>query len=57
MKELRIFSALRKFSDLRMVYDGGAWRRSRKCKILLTDGQTDDEQRAIRIAHLSFQLR
>jgi hypothetical protein len=33
------------------------WRRSRKCKILQTDGRTDDGQRAIRIAHLSFQLR
>ena len=31
------------------------WRRSRKCK--RTDGRTDDRQRAIRIAHLSFQLR
>ena len=35
--------------------------RSRKCKSLQTDGQTDgktdDRQRAIRIAHLSFQLR
>jgi hypothetical protein len=28
------------------------WRRSRKCKSLPTDGQ-----RAIRIAHLSFQLK
>jgi hypothetical protein len=27
------------------------WRRSQKCKSLLTDGQ-----QAIRIAHLSFQL-
>jgi hypothetical protein len=37
------------------------WRRSRKCKSLQTDGQTarrtDDGQPAIRIAHLSFQLR
>ena len=41
------------------------WRRSRKCKSLQTDGQTDgqthgrtdDGQRAIRKAHLSFQLR
>ena len=33
------------------------WRRSRKCKSLQTDKQTDDGQRAIRIAHLSFQLR
>jgi hypothetical protein len=37
------------------------WRRSRKCKSLQTDGrtdgQTDDGQRAIIIAHLSFQLR
>jgi hypothetical protein len=37
------------------------WRRSRKCKSLQTDertdGQTDDGQRVIRIAHLSFQLR
>jgi hypothetical protein len=37
------------------------WRRSRKCKSLQTDGQTDGqtdaEQRAIRKAHLSFQLR
>jgi hypothetical protein len=37
------------------------WRRSRKCKSLQTDrqtdGQTDDGQTAIRIAHLSFQLR
>jgi hypothetical protein len=32
------------------------WRRSRKCKSLQTDGQTDG-QPAIRIAHLSFQLR
>jgi hypothetical protein len=29
------------------------WRRSRKCKSL----QTNDGQKAIRIAHLSFQLR
>ena len=42
-----------------------SWRRSRKCKSLQTDGQTDgktdgqteDGQRAIRITHLSFQLR
>jgi hypothetical protein len=33
------------------------WRRSRKCKSLQTDGQTDDRQRAIRIAHLSFHLK
>jgi hypothetical protein len=37
------------------------WRRSRKCKSLQTDGQTDGQtdagQRAIRKAHLSFQLR
>ena len=33
------------------------WRRSQKCKSLQTDGRTDDGQRAIRIAHLSFQLR
>jgi hypothetical protein len=37
------------------------WRRSRKCKSLQTnrrtDGRTDDGQLAIRIAHLSFQLR
>jgi hypothetical protein len=37
------------------------WRRSQKCKSLQTDrrtdGQTDDGQKAIRIAHLSFQLR
>jgi hypothetical protein len=37
------------------------WRRSKKCKSLQTDGQTvgrtDDGQSAIRIAHLSFQLR
>jgi hypothetical protein len=37
------------------------WRRSRKCKSLQTDRRTDrrtdDGQRAIRIAHLSFQLR
>jgi hypothetical protein len=33
------------------------WRRSRKCKSLQTDGQMDDGQKAIRIAHLSFQLR
>jgi hypothetical protein len=33
------------------------WRRSRKCKSLQTDGQMDDGQRAIRIAHFSFQLR
>ena len=32
------------------------WRRSWKCKSL-TDRQTDDGQRAIRKAHLSFQLR
>jgi hypothetical protein len=32
------------------------WKRSRKCKCLQTDGRTDG-QRAIRIAHLSFQLR
>jgi hypothetical protein len=32
------------------------WRRSRKCKSLPTDGRTDG-RRAIRIAHLSFQLR
>jgi hypothetical protein len=36
------------------------WRRSRKCKSLQTDGRTngrtDDGQRAIRIAHWSFQL-
>jgi hypothetical protein len=33
------------------------WRRSRKCKSLQTHRRTDDGQRAIRIAHLSFQLR
>jgi hypothetical protein len=37
------------------------WRRSRKCKSLQTDRrtdrQTDDGQKVIRIAHLSFQLR
>jgi hypothetical protein len=33
------------------------WRRSRKCKNLQTNGRTDDGQPAIRIAHLSFQLR
>jgi hypothetical protein len=38
------------------------WRRSRKCKSLQTARrtdrrQTDDRQTAIRIAHLSFQLR
>jgi hypothetical protein len=33
------------------------WRRSRKCKSLQTDRQTDAGQRAIRKAHLSFQLR
>jgi hypothetical protein len=33
------------------------WRRSRKCKSLQTDGQTDTGQQAIRKAHLSFQLR
>ena len=40
------------------------WRRSRKCEKFTdrrtdgrTDGQTDDGQPAIRIAHLSFQLR
>jgi hypothetical protein len=37
------------------------WRRSWKCKSLQTDIQTDrqmdDGQQAIRIAHLSFQLR
>jgi hypothetical protein len=41
------------------------WRRSQKCKSSQTDwqtarwqdGQTDDGQPAIRIAHLSFQLR
>ena len=33
------------------------WRRSRKCKSLQTDGRKDDGQRAIRKAHLSFQLR
>jgi hypothetical protein len=33
------------------------WRRSRKCKSLQTDRQTDARQRAIRKAHLSFQLR
>jgi hypothetical protein len=32
------------------------WWRSRKCKSLRTDGRTDG-QKAIRIAHLSFQLR
>ena len=32
------------------------WRRSSKCE-KLTDGQTDDRQRMIRKAHLSFQLR
>jgi hypothetical protein len=31
--------------------------RSRKCKSLQTDGKTDDGTKAIRIAHLSFQLR
>jgi hypothetical protein len=31
--------------------------RSRKCKSLWTDGRTDDGQQAIRIVHLSFQLR
>jgi hypothetical protein len=37
------------------------WRRSWKCKSLTdrhqTDGQTDDGLKAIREAHLSFQLR
>jgi hypothetical protein len=37
------------------------WRRSQKCKSLQTDGRhdgkTDDGQRAIRIDHLSSQLR
>jgi hypothetical protein len=33
------------------------WTRSRKCKSLQTDGQKDAGQRAIRKAHLSFQLR
>jgi hypothetical protein len=36
------------------------WRRSRKYKSLQTNGRTDrqtDRQRAIRIAHLSFQVR
>jgi hypothetical protein len=37
------------------------WRRSQKCKSLQTDRetarQTDAGQRAIRKAHLSFQLR
>jgi hypothetical protein len=33
------------------------WRRSRKCKSLQTDRQTDAGQRVIRKAHLSFQLR
>jgi hypothetical protein len=33
------------------------WRRSPKCKSLQTDRQTDTGQRAIRKAHLSFQLR
>jgi hypothetical protein len=33
------------------------WRRSQKCKSLQTDGRRDDGQKAIRIAHLSFQLR
>jgi hypothetical protein len=40
------------------------WRRSWKCKSLQTDDQTDgqtdrrtDGQKAIKIAHLSFQLR
>jgi hypothetical protein len=33
------------------------WRRSRKCKSLQTDRQMDARQRAIRKAHLSFQLR
>jgi hypothetical protein len=33
------------------------WRRSRKCKSLQTDRQTDTAQWAIRKAHLSFQLR
>jgi hypothetical protein len=34
------------------------WRRSRKCKSLQTDRQTDGwRTKAIRIVHLSFQLR
>jgi hypothetical protein len=33
------------------------WRRRRKCKSLQTDRQTDDRQRLIRKAHLTFQLR
>jgi hypothetical protein len=37
------------------------WRRSQKCKSLTdrrqADGQTDDGQRVIRKAHLSFQPR
>jgi hypothetical protein len=33
------------------------WKKSWICKSLHTDRQTDDGQQAIRITHLSFQLR